>query len=196
MQWTHFLVTWCFIVLLARSCDSLSCNPLQLSFDLCSNDVYCTSSMYIDENSNDMVTFEFLYTRLLGNSSYQNTFEEMLCNETSNNTALPSNFEKLWIITMAKYRYCNHVNQYFDGLVKKCICKADKLCKYTPANDEEFHFSDNSLFFVALLLSMLLLAVFFVKRTDTLNNLLVDYIQALNLPLVSRGSEVIHFTTT
>jgi hypothetical protein len=196
MQWRYLLAICGFLVLLAQRSHGLTCDPLQISFDLCSNDVYCTSSMYIDENGNDMVTFEFLYTRLLGNSTYQAVFEEMLCNETSNNTALPSNFEKLWVTTMGKYRYCNHVNQYFDGLVKKCICKADKLCKYTSANDEEFHFSDNSLFFIALLLSMLLLAVFFVKRNETLNNLLVDYNQALNLPLVSNGSEVIHFTTT
>ena len=196
MQRSHHLIVCCLVVLFVAACNGLTCDPLQISFDLCSNDMFCLSSMYIDENGDDMVTFEFLYTRLLGNVSYQVAFEEMLCNETSNNTALPSNFEKLWVTTMSKYRYCNHVNQYFDGLVKKCTCKADKLCKYTSANNEEFHFSNNSLFFIAILLSMLLLAVLFVKRNDTLRNLVVDYIQALNLPIVTNGGKEIYFTTT
>ncbi len=159
-------------VALARACD-----PIQISFDLCDADLDCRTSMYIDENGPDLATFEFLYYRLLGNSSAQ--FAIMLCNETSNNTAMPSNFEVLWTIAMAKYRYCNHINQYFDGLVAECVCKADKLCKYTSANDEEFHFTDNSLFFIALLLAMLVLLMFFVKRTETLYVLLVEYIDLL-----------------
>lgn len=157
------------------------CDPVQISFDLCDSDTSCRASMYIDENGPDLSTFEFLYTRLLDNNTAQ--FEILLCNETSNNTAMPSNFELLWILTMAKYRYCNHINQYFDGLVARCVCKADKLCKYKPANEEEFHFTDNSLFFIALLLSMLVLAMFFVKRSQTLYRLLVDYIDLLQTRL-------------
>lgn len=154
-----------------------ACDPLQISFDLCDADTYCRASMYIDENGPDITTFGFLYSRLLGNATTQ--FETMLCNETSNNTMAPSNFELLWILTMSKYRYCNHINQYFDGLVAECVCKADKLCKYTSANDEEFHFTDNSLFFIALLLAMLVLTMFYVKRTETLYTLLMDYIALL-----------------
>lgn len=160
-------------------CWSLTCDPLQISFDLCNTDLYCQSSMYIDENGVDLVTFEFLYTRLLGNMSYQATFEDMLCNETSNNTAAPSNFEKLWIGTMSKYRYCNHVNQYFDGLVSKCVCKADKLCKYTSVNHEEFHFTDNTLVFIGLLLGELAILMFFVKRERSVRILHDDLIELI-----------------
>lgn len=172
-------------VVLAQACD-----PVQISFGLCGADLACRTSMYIDENGADIPTFEFLYYRLLGNASVQ--FAALLCNETSNNTAAPSNFEVLWTLTMSKYRYCNHINQYFDGLVAECVCKADKLCKYTSANDEEFHFTDNSLFFIALLLAMLILLMFFVKRTETLYTLLLDYIALLR----SRSDDfTISFTT-
>lgn len=150
---------------------TLACDPLQISFDLCDADAFCRVSMYIDENGADMSTFEFLYTRLLVNTT---NFEQMLCNQTSNNTAAPSDFEILWTLTMSKYRYCNHINQYFDGLVSKCVCKADKLCKYKSANDEEFHFNDNTLFFVALLLILLVMLMFMVKRSSTLYAILVD----------------------
>lgn len=176
------------------ACWALTCDPLQISFDLCSTDAYCQSSMYIDENGVDLITFEFLYTRLLGNMSYQATFEDMLCNETSNNTAAPSNFEKLWIGTMSKYRYCNHINQYFDGLVNKCICKADKLCKYTSANDEEFHFTDNSLFFIALLLIILAIVMFFVKRERTLHTLLTDLNDLQRIDQVPNTNFTVQFT--
>lgn len=167
------------LLFLLPVCYTLACDPLQISFYLCNSDVYCRTSMYIDENGADLPTFEFLYTRLFGNTSIQLAFEEMLCNETTNNTAAPSNFEKLWIITMSKYRYCNHINQYFDSLVNKCVCKADKLCKYTSANDEEFHFTDNSIFFIALLLTILAIVMFFVKRERTLYNMLSDLIDLL-----------------
>lgn len=173
---------------------ALSCDPLQLSFDLCNSDSYCQSSMYIDENGADLITFEFLYTRLLGNTTYQSAFEEMLCNETTNNTASPSNFEKLWISTMSKYRYCNHINQYFDGLVNKCVCKADKLCKYTSANDQEFHFTDNSIFFIALLLGILAILMFFVKRERTLFTLLTDLIDLLRAYFDQRINFGVEFT--
>ncbi len=166
------------IVLCFAAC-TYACDPLQISFDLCNTDSFCKSSMYIDENGVDLTTFEFLYTRLLGNITYQVTFEAMLCNETTNNLTVPSNFEKLWIATMSKYRYCNHINQYFDGLVSKCICKADKLCKYTSANDEEFHFTDSMLFFIALLLIFLAALMFFIKRARSLFVLLTTLIELL-----------------
>lgn len=178
-------------LLLVLVCVALAhaCDPVQISFDLCNADLNCRTSMYIDENGADLPTFEFLYYRLLGNASA--LFADLLCNETSNNTAMPSNFEVLWTLTMSKYRYCNHINQYFDGLVAECVCKADKLCKYTSANNEEFHFTDNSLFFIALLLAMLVLLMFFVKRTETLYTLLLDYIRLLQ---ERTGDYIISFT--
>lgn len=172
-------MTRLFFLLLVVSVAA-ACDPLQISFDLCDADANCRGSMYIDENGADLLTFGFLYSRLLGNATAQ--FETMLCNETSNNTAAPSNFEVLWVLTMSKYRYCNHINQYFDGLVSSCVCKADKLCKYTSASDEEFHFTNTGLFVVALLLAMFVLAMFFVKRSRTLYVMLIDYITLLTTP--------------
>lgn len=177
------------LLLLLSVTAIIACDPLQISFDLCNENSVCRVSMYIDENGADLATFEFLYTRILGTAQPQ--FESMLCNETSGNVTASSNFEQLWTLTMAKYRYCNHINQYFDGLVAECICKADKLCKYTSANDEEFHFTDNTLFFIALLLAMLVLLMFFVKRTETLYTLLTDCIRLLQ----SRNNDfIVSFT--
>lgn len=166
------------VLLILVACCS-ACDVIQISFDLCNTDVFCQNSMYIDENGADLITFEFLYERLLGNTTYQSTFEDMLCNETTGNVTAPSAFEKLWITTMSKYRYCNHINQYFDGYIKKCVCKTDKICKYTSANDEEFHFTNSSLFFVIILLTIAFTVIFFNHRNRSVYNLLSEFKELL-----------------
>ena len=133
-----------------------TCNPVQLSFDLCSTDVHCRQSMYIDENAESLVVFEFLYDRLFISPSRQLQIEAALCEV--NNTE----FNNLWTYTMSLYRYCNHINQYFDGAENACFCQADKVCKYARPDDLEFHFSSFDIFMYAMFLYSVLVIISFV----------------------------------
>lgn len=124
---------------------SATCDPVQVSFDLCSSDVYCTQSMYIDENLGSLTVFNFLYDRLLASSNgHQAQIEAGIC--AINNT----DFNALWTTTMSMYRYCSHINQYFDGADNACLCKSDKICKYSTPDTLEFHFSSTDIFMYVL----------------------------------------------
>lgn len=145
------------LVVTTREARGDPCDPVQLSFDLCDADVYCRESMYIDENMGSLVVFEFLYSRLFVTSAHQTQIEAALC--ILNNT----DFNTLWTYTMSMYRYCNHINQYFDGADNACFCKADKTCKYARPDDLEFRFSTSDLFMYAMfLISLFAVAAFIV----------------------------------
>ena len=123
---------------------SSQCNPVQLSFDLCAIDVHCRQSMYIDENAESLVVFEFLYDKMFTTPARQLQIENALCQTNL------TEFNDLWTYTMSLYRYCTHINQYFDGAENACFCQADKICKYARPDNLEFNFSSFNIFMYAM----------------------------------------------
>lgn len=145
----------CVVALTPLHTVNAQCNPVQLSFDLCSTDIHCRQSMYIDENAESLVVFEFLYDKLFVSPARQLQVEAALCQV--NNTE----FNDLWTYTMSLYRYCTHINQYFDGGENACFCQANKICKYARPDNLEFNFSSFNIFMYAMFLYSVFITITF-----------------------------------
>ena len=141
MKFQVVVILFSLIGLAAAQCD-----PVQLSFDLCSADVHCRQSMYIDENAGSLTVFEFLYAKLFASPAQQLQIESSICQVNL------TEFNALWTYTMSLYRYCTHINQYFDGVENACFCQADKICKYARPDHLEFNFSSFNIFMYGMLL--------------------------------------------
>ncbi len=148
-----------FVVILFFSLVSTiaaQCDPVQLSFDLCSVDVHCRQSMYIDENAESLVVFEFLYDKMFTTPARKLQIESSLCQVNL------TEFNDLWTYTMSLYRYCTHINQYFDGMENACFCQADKVCKYSRPDNLEFNFSSFDIFMYGMFLFSVFIIISFL----------------------------------
>ena len=133
-----------------RDEDEDECNPVLISLLLCNSSEICRSRMYIDENgSDDITTFQFIYTSLVSKYDFETKIETWLCESTNytNDVIFPveDHVQLLWIEFMNRFQYCNHINQYFDGETGECLCKSDKLCRYVSPTNLSSRFTTNVL---------------------------------------------------
>lgn len=116
-----------------------NCTATLISFELCNSSLLCQTRFYIDENGNDLSTFQFLYTSMVTQNNFQSIIEPLLCNFSINSD---ETFQILWIEMMSRFHYCHDLNEYFDNILGKCVCKIDKVCKYVHPKDLESHFTE------------------------------------------------------
>lgn len=175
----------CFLLKFAKGDDS--CDPVLLSYKLCFSENLCKCRLFIDENGDDLDTFRFLYEHLTRDEEFDTWISTQLCNHTMGNitgtilSQQPSidynsldEFYKLWIRFMSEYRECDHTNQYFDGIIKSCVCKQDKECIYIHPHDIEFHTSQYQLIGWIIIILVIGIAVYFIKKAKILTELLTD----------------------
>lgn len=194
-----FLLFYLFIFFWAEVCfftesiqaDHYSCDPVLLSYKLCFSNQLCTARLFIDENGDDMETFQFLYEHVTRDTEFENWISEQLCDHVMGNiTGLSlsqqdfidyntlDEFYKLWIRFMSEHRECDHTNQYFDGVIKSCICKQDKECTYIHPHDIEFHTSHYQLLCWLIIFLITAISVYFIKKAQSLT-LLFEEIKML-----------------
>lgn len=190
MNWiSSCIFSFILLCFFAKSIEGIDpvCDPVGLSFKLCSSNQLCKSRLYIDENGDDLDVFRFLFDHLVRDIEFATTISTWLCTHTSNITsgAILSqqteinyndldDFYKLWIRFMSEYRECDHINQYFDGMNKICICKQDKVCVYIHPHDIEFHTSHYQWLCWAIIILIISILVYFVKKARSLTVLIFD----------------------
>lgn len=158
-----------------------SCDPVLLSYKLCFSNPLCTTRLFIDENGDDMETFQFLYEHVTRDTEFENWISGQLCDHVVGNLTgvLLSQqefinydgldeFYRLWIRFMSEHRECDHTNQYFDGVIKSCICKQDKDCVYIHPHDIEFHTSHYQLLCWLIIFLITTVSVYFIKQAQSL----------------------------
>ncbi len=156
----------------------VGCDPAQVSFNLCNADSNCRTSFYIEENDGAYDVFLFLYARLLSaaNTTLRGDIEVDIC---LNNSA----YLQLWTHHMSLYRYCGHVNQYFDGLEHRCFCKPDKECKYIRPDIQQFHFSSLHLFTILMIAFDAFAVFYFMTHYKPLYKMLFIVLEKHTSPL-------------
>jgi hypothetical protein len=188
MRLRVLLFSFIFICFFAKSIqDDVVCDPVVLSYNLCSSNPLCKSRLFIDENGDDLDTFRFLFYRLIRDAEFEAMIDTWLCTHVSNVTSWLilsqqteidydslDDFYKLWIRFMSEYRECEHTNQYFDGVIKSCICKQDKECVYIHPHDIEFHTSHYQWLCWAIIVIIFAILIYFVKKTRELMTLFYD----------------------
>lgn len=173
-----------FLFIIQSNCDII-CDPIELSFKLCNSDTLCSFRLFINENGDDLEVFEFLYNHITKDIEFQNFMNYWLC---AHNSAISSGIElfqqesidynsldefyKLWIRFMSEHRECDHTNQYFDSVIKSCVCKQDKQCTYIHPHDMEFHSSNYRIIIWILLFLIIFFFFYFVKKAKSLKELL------------------------
>lgn len=164
-----------------RGDDDGQCDPVVLSFRLCTADRMCRSRWFLEENKDDMDVFRFLHARMLANSDIQRTMPTKLCQHNNNTGARLchqppgtidvddlDDFYQLWILFMTKYRFCAHPNEYFDGFIRQCVCRQDRVCTTVHPIDMDFHFSNYELLVVVSLFAIGAIVFWFIKKTRQL----------------------------
>ena len=146
---------WIIVLIAFLACliheTSATCDPIQLSFDLCRSDDACRCAFYIDENGDDFDMFTFLYLRFASPVLVFDNLNALLCNHSNVSLVYNStgyielsgvdDFYLLWVEFMANHRFCE-INAYMDSVLKKCTCKQDKVCEFISPRDMEFHSSN------------------------------------------------------
>lgn len=118
------------------------CDPAEISFELCKLDPVCTYQSYIDINGDtDLITFRYLYNRILYNVTFRSFIENLLC--TPNITSINPDALNIWIHYLSQYSFCPHTNEYFDNFEKKCLCRPGKECHHLKPSNALFHFDAN-----------------------------------------------------
>ena len=118
------------------------CDPGEISFELCKLDAVCTYQSYIDINGDtDLITFKYLYNRILYNMTFRLFIEDLLC--TPNITLDNPDALTIWVHYMSQYSFCPHTNEYFDNFEKKCLCRPGKECHHEKPSHILFHFDAN-----------------------------------------------------
>ena len=192
MHITHFVIFLSFYIYICYiiPVHATDCDPILLSYKLCLTSSLCRTRMFIDENGDDMEVFAFLFNRLISSHILQRNIDSWLCDhncsgltsidliqQSTINYDTLDDFYRLWIVLMSRYRFCEHVNQYFDGYLKTCICKQDKSCIYVHPSDIEFHFTNYQLLFWSSLVISIILAIVFVKESRKLHTLMTNIIK-------------------
>ncbi len=181
----------CFFTKSIRADDS--CDAVLLSYKLCFSNNICKCRLFIDENGDDVDTFRFLYEHLTRDTDFENWISDQLCNhemgnitgamlsqqETINYDDLDE-FYKLWIRFMSEHRECDHTNQYFDGVIKTCVCKQDKECTYIHPHDIEFHTSHYQLMGWIIIFLIAVVTVYFIKKARSLTLLFAEIKQYIS----------------
>lgn len=160
--------------------DTTNCTALEKSFELCQENAMCTTSMYIVENDASIDVFEFLFTRLLSgmsnSSGLREELEVQLCSNDTN-TSLP--YQRLWTQYMSMYRYCGHINKYFDGIAHKCFCQPDKQCAYIRPDIQQFHFTSLHILVILMMAVFAFTFFYFKMRYTPLFKMLFDVLPLL-----------------
>lgn len=180
-----FLFFICFLIKFVNGDEP--CDPVLLSYKLCFSDNLCKCRLFIDENGADLDTFRFLYEHFTRDEEFDTWIGDQLCaHHIGNITGEDLNhqpsidydsldeFYKLWIRFMSEYRECDHTNQYFDGVIKSCVCKQDKECIYIHPHDIEFHTSHYQLIEWIIIILVIGIAIYFIKKARMLTELLTD----------------------
>jgi hypothetical protein len=172
-----------FLVLGILPVRGEECDPIALSFKLCDSDRTCRSRLFIDENGPDMDVFTFLYNRILSSSDIRGDVKRWLCQHPNATRTCHrhridyddlDDFFKLWIVFITKYRFCNHVNEYFDGILRVCVCKQDKVCTTVHPIDMEFHSANYQVLIWVAIGVVVALSLNFIKRNRTQMQMLND----------------------
>ncbi|OQW72209.1 MAG: hypothetical protein BVN35_14455 [Proteobacteria bacterium ST_bin11] len=156
-----------------------NCTALQESFELCQADVLCTTSMYIVENDASLEVFEFLFTRLLSGMSNASGLREELDVELCSTGNSSEAYRRLWTHHMSMYRYCGHINKYFDGIAHRCYCQPDKQCVYTRPDIQQFHFTSLHIFTILMMVIFAFTFLYFRVRYQPLFKLLFRVLDKL-----------------
>lgn len=135
------------------------CDTVQLSFDLCNADLNCRSKLFIDMNGNDIDVFRYLLNQIITYHRLGNKLDDYICNSTLVNSSITQNQQVLWVVIMTNYdRFCDHINEYFDGFLHKCMCRPDKVCIHENPNEKLFGYSSEQLYTWGLLLLIVMVA--------------------------------------
>jgi hypothetical protein len=151
------VVLFCFVLIPSIK----GCDPAEISFEICKLDPVCTYQMYIDINGEtDLITFKFLYNRLLYNATFRTFVESLLC--TPNITDVNPEAITFWTYYMSQYSYCFHTNEYFDNFEKKCLCRPAKECHHEKPRHILFHFdAEHYISWLVLFITVLVMSLLY-----------------------------------
>jgi hypothetical protein len=139
-------------IIIIKSDDSLKCNYIDKSYDLCINNIDCSNKFYLKEN-NDYYKNVFYY--LFSMYMHPNTIEDnndigiilenVLCenNDIYNNNGGNNNYsisyvKTMWLHMMKSSKICNE-NEYYE-LGIGCTCKNGKLCDELSGYENKYRF--------------------------------------------------------
>jgi hypothetical protein len=153
------------------------CDTVQLSYDLCNADLNCRTRLFIDMNVDDLDTFRYLFNQIVAYYRLRLVLDQYLCNNTGYNTTQQ---QTLWVVIMSNFnRFCDHVNEYFDGYLKRCICRPDKICIHENPNEKLFGYSAEQLYTWGILVLILLLGLTCVHYLRLLSRNYIDLFKVL-----------------
>lgn len=154
------------LILFFYTNSALACDVININFKLCNTSELCQNNLYLNENINDITTFGFLYNRFMNTVSNRATIESWICsNYNETNFFLTYDItETVWIDFFGHYKYCINSNEYFDSFLGACVCKTDKVCKYTHPFNVDLHFVNYEILASILYLVVVATVIFgFVK---------------------------------
>ena len=166
------VVVFLVLVCLVAEKTEAACSPVNASYDLCAVDATCRASMYLDENEGDWEVFVFLWEQMTAREGLRDRVEARLCEDNATEA-----YEELWTDYMADFHYCRDINKYFDGVVRACLCRTDRNCRYTPPREQEFHFASYGIFTLVMLLGIGLMMFFSNHEARRLFSLLKNDIK-------------------
>lgn len=166
-----FLIIVIFFSVIIKKSDG-SCDIYNLSLTLCNSEINCIKHMFLDENINDNVTFNFLINRVITNYDVDGYIGDIICNDTQ--------AQALWMVILKNFNFCGHVNEYYSAHLERCVCRTDKICDHHGLKNHLFIFSETQIFIWAILIVLSAILIPTIQEITSLRKSQNDVLKVLN----------------